>query len=73
MKYVLLCDANSSNVTSLAYAELYLTTAAIFRNFDMALVESSVEDVIAARSFLLGFTKNNTFGINFKVTKVHEV
>jgi len=51
---------------------LYLTTAAIVRNFDMELVDSSVQDVIAERAHMLGFTKNNTFGVKVRVTKVHE-
>jgi hypothetical protein len=38
----------------------------------MELVDSSVEDVIAARAFMLGFTENNTFGVKVRVTKVHE-
>ena len=61
-----------TNARSLAYAELYLTIAAIVRNFDMELVDSSVKDVIAERAFLLGFTKEYTFGVKVKVTKVFE-
>ncbi|CAI6328924.1 unnamed protein product [Periconia digitata] len=56
----------------LAYAELYLTVAAVFRNFVLEIVDSSLEDITAYRSYGLGFNKQYGFGINIKVSKVLE-
>jgi hypothetical protein len=55
---------------SLAYAELYLTVAAVVRNFELELVDSGVRDVIAERDFAMGFTKDYKFGINVRVKEV---
>jgi hypothetical protein len=54
----------------LAYAELYLMVAAVVRNFELELVDSSVRDVIGERDFAMGFTKDYRFGINVRVKKV---
>lgn len=61
---------SKTDLYSLAYAQLYLTVAALVRNFDMELIDSSVENIIPYREFAMGFDKNYTFGVNFKVTKV---
>ena len=37
--------------TSLAYAEIYVTLATIFRRFDLELYETTREDVDAVRTF----------------------
>lgn len=37
--------------TSLAYAEIYVTLATIFRRFDLELYETTREDVDAVRKF----------------------
>ncbi|KAJ4301925.1 hypothetical protein N0V90_004021 [Kalmusia sp. IMI 367209] len=55
---------------NLAYTELYLTVAAIFRNFDMELVDSGLENILTYRGYTFGFTKNLDFGIKVKITKV---
>lgn len=55
---------------SLAYAELYLTVAAMVRNFDLQLVDSSLEDVQGYRDFSFGFTKDYKYGIKVRVAGV---
>ena len=55
---------------SLAYAELYLTTAAIFRNFDLELFESGLEDITMTRNYSFGYTDNYTWGTKVKVTGI---
>lgn len=55
---------------SLAYAELYLTIAAMVQNFDLELVDSSMENIIPNRDFGHAFDKDYNFGVNFRVTKV---
>lgn len=57
---------------SLAYAELYLTIAALVRNFDFELVDSSIEDVTLYRDYALSMNKDYGFGINVRITKVLE-
>jgi hypothetical protein len=54
----------------MAYAELYLTTAAVVQNFDLELVDSSIKDIMPDRDFGLAFNKDFNFGVNFRVTKV---
>jgi hypothetical protein len=55
---------------SLAYAEMYLTVAAVAMNFDMQLVDSSIENVMPYRDFNLAFDKEYNFGVNFRVAEV---
>ena len=57
---------------SLAYTELYLTLAAIFRNFDMELVDSGIENITTTRAYQLGFAEDYKWGIKVKITKVLE-
>jgi hypothetical protein len=57
-------------VYSLAYAEIYLTIAALVQNFNMELVDSSVENLVAYRDFALAFDKDYNFGVKFKITEV---
>jgi len=59
--------------SSLAYAELYLTVAALVQNFDLELVGSSVEDIIPYRDFGLAFNEKYDFGVDFKVKRVLSV
>jgi hypothetical protein len=49
---------------------MYLTVAALVRNFDMELVESSVKNIEAYREFAMSFDENCMFGVKFKVTNV---
>ncbi|KAI4952609.1 hypothetical protein J4E91_003081 [Alternaria rosae] len=55
---------------NLAYAEMYLTIAAMVQNFDLELVDSSIENITPDRDFGLAFDKNYNFGVNLRVTKV---
>ncbi|KAI4659907.1 uncharacterized protein J4E79_005709 [Alternaria viburni] len=57
---------------NLAYAELYLTIAAMVQNFDLELVDSSIENITPDRDFGLAFDKNYNFGVNLRVTKVRK-
>jgi hypothetical protein len=57
-------------INSLAYAEIYLTVAAVAMNFDMELVNSSIENIMPYRDFNLAFDKEYNFGINLKVKEV---
>lgn len=49
--------------TSLAYAELYLTLAAIFRRFDLELHETTVEDVLFVRDAFVPAAKLGSKGV----------
>ena len=53
---------------SLAYAELYLTLAAIVPQFDMELFETTVEDVKPARDFFVPVPKLDSKGVRAKIT-----
>lgn len=55
---------------SLAYAEMYLTIAALIRNFDFELVDSSIDDIALHRDYALAMNKNYGFGIRVRITKV---
>jgi hypothetical protein len=57
-------------MNSLAYAEMYLTVAAVAMKFDLELVDSSIENITPYRDFNLAFDKEYNFGVNFKVKKV---
>lgn len=59
-----------ANVSSLAYAELYLTVAALVRHFDFELVNSSIENITPYRDYILSFDKGYKFGVDFRVTNV---
>ncbi|KAE8840611.1 hypothetical protein PTNB85_04010 [Pyrenophora teres f. teres] len=55
---------------NLAYAELYLTVAALAKNFELELVGSTLEDINSHRDFGLGFNKEYDFGVDFRVKRV---
>ncbi|KAH7386033.1 benzoate 4-monooxygenase cytochrome P450 [Pyrenochaeta sp. MPI-SDFR-AT-0127] len=55
---------------NLAYAEMYIMVAALVRNFDMELVDSSIEDIVPYRDYGLSFNKGYKVGVNFKITDV---
>ncbi|KAF7450793.1 Cytochrome P450 [Pyrenophora tritici-repentis] len=55
---------------NLAYAALYLTVAALVRNFELELVGCSIKDVVSYRDFGLGFNKEYDFGVDFRVKRV---
>jgi hypothetical protein len=49
---------------------MYLTVAAVAMNFDMQLVDCSIESIMPYRDFNLSFDKEYKFGVNFKVKEV---
>ncbi|KAI8943078.1 hypothetical protein NX059_001110 [Plenodomus lindquistii] len=56
---------------NLAYAELYLVTAALVLNFGFELVNGTgLEDVIPYRDYALAFNKKYGFGVDFVVKEV---
>jgi cytochrome P450 len=55
---------------SLAYAELYLTISAMVRNFDIELVNSSMDDIVVYRDFAMSFNEKYGFGVDFRITGV---
>ncbi|OJJ46793.1 hypothetical protein ASPZODRAFT_142587 [Penicilliopsis zonata CBS 506.65] len=55
---------------SLAYAELYLTFAAVFRRFDLDLVETSIGDLRITRDLGGGFPENKKFQVFASVREV---
>jgi hypothetical protein len=48
---------------------MYLTVAAMVQNFDLELVDSSIENIIPDRDFGLAFDKDYNFGVKLRVTK----
>lgn len=53
---------------SLAYAELYLTTATIFSKYEMENYETYLDDVEVARDFFVGVPKLDSKGIRGVIT-----
>ena len=52
---------------NLAYAELYLTLAAVFRRFDLELFETSGEDVRVVHDFVFGAPRLDSKGVRVVV------
>ncbi|MCJ1391701.1 hypothetical protein MMC18_004566 [Xylographa bjoerkii] len=52
---------------NLAYAELYLTLAAVFRRFDMELYETTEEDVKVVHDFIFGAPRLDSKGVRVVV------
>lgn len=52
---------------NLAYAELYLTLAVIFRTFDMELFETDESDVTNKHTYLVPYPKFDSKGVRLKV------
>jgi hypothetical protein len=44
--------------------------AALVRNFDMELVDSSIKNITLYRDFAFSFDENYNYGVNFRITKV---
>lgn len=53
---------------SLAYAELYLTAATIFRRFEMELFETTSADVQMAHDFFVGVPSLDSKGVRGVIT-----
>jgi hypothetical protein len=60
----------SSNF-SLAYAELHLGLATIFRRFEFELYETDVSDVQLAHDFFLPSPKLDSEGVRVKVKSIN--
>lgn len=56
---------------NLAYCELFLTLAAVFRRFDLKLVGTTFDDVIMARDLALAAPKPGAKPIQIKVKEKH--
>ena len=57
-------------MNSLAYAELYMALAYVFRRFDMELFETTEErDVLTTRDCFIGLTDVTSPGIRVRITK----
>ena len=52
---------------NLAYAELYLTLAAVFRRFDLQLFETTGEDVKVVHDFIFGAPRLDSRGVKVVV------
>lgn len=55
--------------SSLAHAELYMTLAAVFRNFRFELYETDITDVELAHDFFLPSPRLDSKGVRVKVLK----
>jgi hypothetical protein len=59
---------NTDSMTcSLAQAELYITIATIFSNFDFELFETDLSDVEMAHAYLVPYPKWESKGVRAKV------
>lgn len=52
---------------NLAYAEIYMTLAAVFRRFELELYETTREDVDVVHDFVLGMPRLDTKGVRVVV------
>ena len=59
--------ADVRRITSLATAELYLTLAAVFRQFDMELYETTREDVDIVHGFFASSPRLDSKGVRVLV------
>lgn len=57
---------------SLAYAELYLTVATIFRRFDMELHNTTNDDIKIYRDRFFGAPKDGSLGVRVTITGVQQ-
>lgn len=48
--------------------ELYLTSYALVMNFNMELVDSTIENILPERDFALSFDKNYNFGVKLRIS-----
>lgn len=54
---------------NLAYAELFLTIAAVFRRFDLELFETTIDDVKIVRDAFVGAPRAGSKGVRVLVKK----
>jgi hypothetical protein len=58
-------------LVSLAYAELYLTTAALVRHFDFELADSSIKNITMYRDYALSFDEDYNYGVKSRSTRCY--
>ena len=56
----------------MAYAEMYLTIAYVFRRFEMKLFETTSEDVAVDRDCFVGLPKPDSKGVRATITVVEK-
>ncbi|KAL9056961.1 MAG: hypothetical protein Q9162_002627 [Coniocarpon cinnabarinum] len=56
----------------LAWTEMYLTMAYVYRRLDLELYETDIEDVAAARDRLSCFAKSGSKGVRVKILRTRE-
>jgi len=56
--------------TSLAYAEMYLAMATVFRRFQFELYETDESDIVLAHVFFIPAPKEDSKGVRVKVVSV---
>lgn len=56
----------------MAYAEMYLTIAYVFRRFEMKLFETTREDVDIVRDCLVALPKPDSKGVRATVTAIEK-
>ena len=56
-----------SIIDSLAYAEMYVTVATVFRRFDMELFETTYADIEVAHEFHIPQVKRGSKGVRVLV------
>jgi hypothetical protein len=64
--------ANVCVIYSLAYAEMYMTIAALVKKFEFELVDSGMQDIKVYRDYGFGFNEKYEFGVDFRITSVLE-
>jgi len=57
---------------SLAYAELYLGLAAVFRRFTLELYETDISDVACTHDLFMPSPKFDSKGVRVKVKSINE-
>lgn len=58
------------SVSSLAYAELYLTLSSVLRRFDLELFDTTNEDIEAVCDAFMPMPKEDSKGVRVLVTPV---
>lgn len=56
---------------SLAFAELYMAVATVFRTFDMKLHETTVDDVRLHSDMMLPHPKQGSKGVRVMIDPIH--
>lgn len=60
--------ANLMNPSSLAYAELYLTAATVFRRFEIELFETTIKNIEIAHDFFVAAPSLDSKGVRAVIT-----